>query len=330
MNVFIVIRQRFNTLPYKTEVYILSKYIIKRVLSIIPTMLIITFIVFVILDLTPGTPASVMLGVTATEEQVETLNEAIGYNRPMLVRYVDYVWDALHGDFGESYVSQRPVYEILMPKFPTTLRLALLAVGISALLGIPLGIISAIKPNSKTDTFLTTLALFFASVPSFWLGIMFMLIFSLRLGWLPSSGIGTWKHYVMPVMTLVLPSAGYISRLTRSTMIDAINQDYIRTANSKGASDSRIMFFHALRNAMIPIVTQLGMSFAGSLGGALIVETVFGLPGFGTTIVSAIQTKDIPIVLAGVVFLSTTFILIMLAVDVLYAFINPRVKDMLD
>ena len=155
-----------------------------------------------------------------------------------------------------------------------------------------------------------------------------MLTFSLVLGWLPSSGIGTWKHYVMPVVTLVLPSAAYLSRLTRSTMIDAINQDYIRTAKSKGAATPRVMFLHALKNAMMPVVTQLGMSFASLLGGALIIEMVFGLPGFGSAIVNAIKTKDIPIVMGGIIFLSTVFILIMLAVDLVYAFIDPRVKDM--
>lgn len=306
----------------------MSKYIIRRILSIIPTVIIIIFVIFFILDMTPGTPGRVILGVTATEEQVKNLDEALGYNRPVLVRYFDYLFKVVQGDFGKSYVSQQPVFDVLIPKFPTTLKLALLSVTLSALVGIPLGIISALKPNSVLDSSLTTMSLFFASVPSFWLGLMFMLIFSLRLGLLPSSGIGTWKHYIMPVVTLVLPPAAWLARLTRSTMIDAINQDYIRTAKSKGARTPRVMFLHALRNAMMPVVTQLGMSFASLLGGALITEMVFGLPGFGSAIVNAIKTKDIPIVMAGIIFLSITFILIMLVVDVVYAFIDPRVKDM--
>lgn len=306
----------------------MAKYIVRRILSIIPTVLIIVFAIFFILDLTPGTPGRVILGVTATEEQVKNLDEALGYNRPVVVRYFDYLFNAVQGDFGDSYVSQQPVFDILAPKFPTTLKLALLAVGFSALIGIPLGIISALKPNSIPDNILTTMALFFASVPSFWLGLMFMLVFSLMLGLLPSSGVGTWKHFIMPVVTLVLPSAAYLSRLTRSTMIDAVNQDYIRTAKSKGATTPRVMFLHALKNAMMPVVTQLGMSFASLLGGALITEMVFGLPGFGSAIVNAIKTKDIPIVMGGIIFLSITFILIMLVVDLLYAFIDPRVKDM--
>lgn len=306
----------------------MAKYIIRRILSIIPTILIIVFVIFVILDFTPGTPGRVILGVTATEEQVKNLDEALGYNRPLMVRYSEYMLNAIKGDFGKSYVNQVPVIDILLPKFPTTLKLAIMAVVFSAFIGIPLGIISALKPNSITDSVLTTLSLFFASVPAFWLGLMFMLIFSLKLGWLPSSGIGSWKHYIMPVVTLVLPSAAYLARLTRSTMIDVINQDYIRTAKSKGAKTMRVMFFHALRNAMMPVVTQLGMSFASLLGGALITEMVFGLPGFGSTIVSAIKTKNIPIVMGGVMFLSVTFILIMLVVDLIYAFIDPRVRDM--
>ena len=290
--------------------------------------MIIVFVIFVILDFTPGTPGRVILGVTATEEQVKNLDEALGYNRPLMVRYSEYMLNAIKGDFGKSYVNQVPVIDILLPKFPTTLKLAIMAVVFSAFIGIPLGIISALKPNSITDSVLTTLSLFFASVPAFWLGLMFMLIFSLKLGWLPSSGIGSWKHYIMPVVTLVLPSAAYLARLTRSTMIDVINQDYIRTAKSKGAKTMRVMFFHALRNAMMPVVTQLGMSFASLLGGALITEMVFGLPGVGSTIVSAIKTKNIPIVMGGVMFLSVTFILIMLVVDLIYAFIDPRVRDM--
>ena len=304
----------------------MAKYIVKRILSMIPAILIIIFVVFFILSLTPSSPAQIMLGLKATPEQVDALNEELGYNRPVLVRYADYVWDALHGDFGVSYQSQRPVFDILMPKFPTTLTVAILSVAVAAAIGIPLGLLSSIKPHSIGDNTLTVISLFFASVPNFWLGLMFMLIFSLTLGWLPSSGIGAWKHYVMPVLTLALPSAAYISRLTRTTMLDALGQDYIRTAKAKGAKLPRVTFLHALRNAMMPVVTQLGMSFAGLLGGAVVVEIMFGMPGFGDTIVDAIKAKDVPIVMGAVLFLSVTFMLIMLIVDIIYAFIDPRVK----
>lgn len=302
------------------------KYILKRILSMIPAILIIAFVVFFILSLTPGSPGRIMLGLKATEEEVQAVNDSLGYNRPLVVRYVNYIWDALHGDFGLSYQSQNPVFDQLMPKFPTTLTVALLAVVTAALIGIPLGVLSSVKPHSVLDNILTVLSLFLASVPSFWLGLVFMLLFSLVLHWLPSSGVGTWQHFVMPVMTLALPSAAYLARLTRSTMLDALGQDYIRTAKAKGAKPARVNFIHALRNAMMPVVTNLGMSFAGLLGGAVVVEIVFGLPGFGSAIVAAIKFKDVPMVMAAVLFLSVTFMLIMLVVDIVYAFIDPRVK----
>lgn len=304
----------------------MGKYILKRLLVVIPTLLFIVFVVFFILNITPGDPGRIMLGTTATQEQVDMLNESLGVNRPLLVRYVDYIWDALHGDFGTSYTFNVPVTQVLMPKFPTTLRLAILSVCCSALLGIPLGILSAVKKHSLIDNTLTVLALFLASVPGFWLGLMLMLWLSLSWGLLPSSGVGTWQHYIMPVMTLALPSAAFISRLTRTTMLDSMNQDYIRTAKGKGARDRRVIFGHALRNALIPVITQLGMNFAGLLGGAMITEIVFGLPGFGNAIVAAIKAKDVPLTMFAVIFLSTTFMLIMLVVDLIYAFIDPRIK----
>ena len=304
----------------------MGKYILKRLLVVIPTLLFIVFVVFFILNITPGDPGRIMLGTTATQEQVDMLNESLGVNRPLLVRYVDYIWDALHGDFGTSYNFNVPVTQVLMPKFPTTLRLAILSVCCSALLGIPLGILSAVKKHSLIDNALTVLALFLASVPGFWLGLMLMLWLSLSWGLLPSSGVGTWQHYIMPVMTLALPSAAFISRLTRTTMLDSMNQDYIRTAKGKGARDRRVIFGHALRNALIPVITQLGMNFAGLLGGAMITEIVFGLPGFGNAIVAAIKAKDVPLTMFAVIFLSTTFMLIMLVVDLIYAFIDPRIK----
>lgn len=305
----------------------MAKYITKRLLVVIPTLLFIIFVVFFILNVTPGDPGRIMLGPTATQEQVDMVNESLGVNRSLPVRYIDYVWDALHGDFGISYTFNVPVTQVLMPKFPTTLKLAILSVLFSALLGIPLGILSAVKKHSVVDNGLTVLALFLASVPGFWLGLMLMLLFSLQLGLLPSSGVGTWQHYIMPVMTLALPSAAFLSRLTRTTMLDSMNQDYIRTAKGKGAGNGRVIFLHALRNALIPVITQLGMNFASLLGGAMITEIVFGLPGFGNAIVAAIKAKDVPLTMFAVIFLSTTFMIIMLVVDLIYAFVDPRIKS---
>lgn len=304
----------------------MPKYIAKRLLTVIPTLLFVVFVVFFILNVTPGNPGRIILGPEASQELVDNLNHELGQDRPFLVRYADYIWDGLHGDFGISWQHQSPVFEYIMPKFPTTLKLAFLSVAFAALIGVPLGILSAVKQYSIADTSLTVLALFLASVPGFWLGNMLMLVFSLKLHWLPSNGIGSWLHYILPVLTLALPSAAFISRLTRTTMLDTMRQDYIRTARAKGASEQRVIIRHAIRNAMLPVVTQLGMSFAGLLGGAMITEIVFGLPGLGNIIVTAIKMKDIPVVMACVVFLSCAFMLIMLIVDIIYAFIDPRVK----
>ncbi len=302
------------------------KYIIRRILIMIPTLFFVVFVVFMILSLTPTNPGRMLLGPTATAQQVDAVNREFGLDKPVIVRYVDYMVNILQGNFGVSYQNRIPVFEIILPKFPVTLQLAALSVLVSAVIGIPLGVLSAVKQYSILDHTTTTLALVFASIPSFWLGLMAMLLFSLTLGWLPSSGVGTWKHMVMPVMTLALPAAAYTSRLTRATMLDAINQDYIRTARGKGASRSRQVFGHALRNGMLPVVNQLGVSFASLLGGALITEVVFGLPGIGNIIVAAIKIKDVPIVMGAVIFLSTLFMVIMLIVDLIYGLIDPRIR----
>ena len=303
----------------------MGKYIVRRVLIMIPTLLFIVFVIFAILNCIPNSPGRIILGVNAPIEQVEQPNEELGYYDPLLVKFINYVVDALHGDFGDSYKYGRPVFEMLMPKFPTTAKLAFLSILVSAVIGIPVGIIAAVKKHSLADRAATVTALLLGSVPSFFLGVLMILLFSLKLHWLPSNGLGTWRNYIMPVLTLSLPSAAFLSRLTRTTMLDTMEQDYIRTARAKGCKPSRVIFCHGLRNAMMPVVTQLGMSFAGLLGGALITEQVFGLPGFGSMILQAIQTKDVPIIMGSTLFLSAIFMVIMLVVDLLYAALDPRV-----
>jgi len=304
----------------------MTKYIVKRLLIMIPTLVFVVLLVFLILSATPSNPGRMMLGPTATEQQVQAVNAQFGLDKPVLERFLDYAGGLLRGDMGRSYKSQQPVVQILLPKFPRTLEIAVFSVLFSALIGIPLGILSAVKQYSLADTVTTTFSMLIASVPSFWLGLMAMLLFSLQLGWLPSSGVGTWKHLVMPVMTLALPIAAYLSRITRATMLESIGQDYVRTAKSKGASRRRQIFLHALRNALLPVVSQLGMSFASLLGGALITEVVFGIPGFSNEILSAIKIKDVPVVMGATIFLCVVFMVIMLVVDILYAFIDPRIK----
>ena len=301
------------------------RYALKRTLIIIPTMLLIIFIVDFILHLMPNTPGRIILGIQATQEQVDTLNDSLGYNDPLPTQYARYIVSALHGDFGESYQYHRPVFDILLPKFPTTLKLAFFSMLVACLLGVPIGVTAAVKKYSAVDMITTVTGLFFASIPTFFLGILMLLLFSLRLEWLPSNGIGSFKSYIMPVLSLSFPSMAFISRMSRSTMLDVINQDYIQTAKAKGCSPMRIIFHHELRNAMMPVVTQVGMDFAALLGGSVIVENVFGLPGFGNVILNAIHAQDAPIIMASVVLLSGLFMLIMLAVDLSYALLDPRV-----
>lgn len=304
---------------------VMLRYALKRTLIIIPTMLLIIFIVYFILHLMPNTPGRIILGIQATQEQVDALNDSLGYNDPLPTQYARYIVSALHGDFGESYQYHRPVFDILLPKFPTTLKLAFFSMLVACLLGVPIGVTAAVKKYSAVDMITTVTGLFFASIPTFFLGILMLLLFSLRLEWLPSNGIGSFKSYIMPVLSLSLPSMAFISRMSRSTMLDVINQDYIQTAKAKGCSPMRIIFHHELRNAMMPVVTQVGMDFAALLGGSVIVENVFGLPGFGNVILNAIHAQDAPIIMASVVLLSGLFMLIMLAVDLSYALLDPRV-----
>lgn len=303
------------------------KFSVKRILFMIPSVVIITFMTFAIMSMSAGSPGSVALGINASKEDIAAYNHEIGYDRPMMVRYVEYMKGILHGDLGNSYKSQIPVSALLLPKFPTTFRLALLAVCFSALIGIPLGVLAAVKKRSLLDTGTTVISLILASIPGFWLALLMMLLFSLKLGWLPTFGIGTWKHYVMPVATLALPSAAFLARMVRITMLEALGSDYVRTAKAKGAGPGRIIFVHVLRNALLPVITSLGMSFAGLLGGAVIAEQVFGLPGFGQAILTAINEKDTPVVLGATVILSLLYMLIMLLMDLVNAMLNPKIRD---
>ena len=304
----------------------MGRYIVKRLLLLIPVIFGVMFIVFTIMAMTPGTPAKMILGAQATPEEVAQLNEELGFNRPFLVRFVNYVVDALRGDFGESYNTQRPVFEEIIPRLPTTVTLAFLSVISSALVGIPIGIVSAVKQYSFIDGFTTTVALLLAGIPGFWLGMMLILLFAVQLGWLPANGIGTWKHYVLPTLTLCLTGSSVLIRVTRTMMLETIRQDYIRTARAKGAGEKRVIFGHALKNALLPVITSLGLKFGGMLGGTILIESVFALPGIGTLVVNSIRMKDIPLVMASVIFLAVLFCVIVLIVDVIYALIDPRIK----
>lgn len=303
------------------------KYVLKRLILLIPIILGVTFIVFSIMALTPGDPGRLILGTSAPQEAIDQLNHELGFDQPFLLRYVDYVKNAIQGDFGNSYRTNKPVFDEIFARFPTTLILAIFGVLTSIIIGIPIGILSAVKQYSKLDIISTMVAMLMAAVPGFWLGLMMIIVFSLKLGLLPSNGIGTVAHYILPTITLAVPSAANIIRLTRSTMLETIRQDYIRTARSKGATEKTVIWKHALRNALLPVITVIGMDFGALLGGTILIESIFSIPGLGMLMLTAIRMKDIPQVMAAVLFLASLFCIIMLLVDIIYAYIDPRLRS---
>jgi len=304
----------------------MTKYIVKRLLMLIPVLLGVSFIIFTIMNMIPGDAATLILGETSSMEAREQLNEELGLNDPFIVRYVDYVADALRGDFGNSYRTRQPVFDEIFARFPTTIKLAAGAMLLAVILGVPLGILAAVKQYSAADMISSVAAMFFSAIPAFWLGLLSILLFSLKLGWLPSNGADTARAFILPIVTLSLPGAAEITRLTRSTMLEIIRQDYIRTARAKGAGEQRIIWKHALRNALLPVITVAGMYFGSLLGGSVITESVFAMPGVGTLAINAIRSKDTPQVMASVLLLAVVFCVIMLLVDLLYAFIDPRIR----
>lgn len=308
------------------------KYVVKRLLMLIPVLLGVTFIVFFILNLSPGDPAAMILGDQASAEALEMKREELGLNDPLLVRYGRYIWDMVHGDLGVSYKNNISVWDQVMERFPNTAILAVAGILVALLIGIPTGIISAKKQYSAIDNCSMVLALIGVAMPNFWFGLLMVIIFALNLGWLPSQGMGEGgiellKSLVLPALTLGTGSAAMITRMTRSSMLEVIRQDYISTARSKGVSERNITYRHMLRNAMIPIVTAVGLQFGTLLGGAMLTETVFSWPGLGRLMVDSIKSKDIPMVLGSVIFLAIMFTVVNLIVDLIYAFIDPRIKS---
>ena len=303
------------------------KYVIKRLLFTIPVLFGAVFLVFTIMNLTPGDPGRLILGITAKQSDIDALNHQLGVDQPFFVQFFNYLKNMVTKfDFGTSYRTGLPVFDEILARFPATFWLALWSMILSSIVGIALGIVSAVKQYSVLDNILTTLAMLLSAIPGFWLGLMLMLIFALQLGLLPSNGISDWTGYILPVVTLSLNGAATQMRLTRSTMLETIRQDYIRTAKSKGAPEKVVIWKHALKNALLPVVTAMGMNFGASLGGAVIIETVFGVPGLGMLIVNSIRQKDTPTVMAATLFLAILFCLVMLVVDILYAYIDPRIK----
>ena len=304
----------------------MSRYIFKRLVMLIPVLIGVTFMVFMILNLSPGDVATMIAGEGADAETIEAIRHEYGLDRPLLVQYGSYMWDLLHGDMGRSYINNRDVFTSIMEVFPNTAKLAFWALVVSIAIALPIGIISAIRQYSIFDNIGMVIALLGVSMPGFWLGLMLIMAFSLYLGILPSGGMSGWQSYILPAITMGAGNAALVTRMTRSSMLEVIRQDYIRTAQAKGVPRKTVIVKHALRNSLIPVVTVVGLQFGTMLGGATITETVFSWPGIGRLIVNAIQSKDTPLVMGGVIMLTITFTIMNLLVDLLYAFIDPRIK----
>ncbi len=303
------------------------RYIIKRLLLLIPIMLGVSFLVFTILNIVPGDPARVILGEAATAEEVAQLNHELGYDQPFVTRYVTFLVGVVtRFDFGTSYRTGAPVISDVLKRIPTSIIVAVLSITGAVIIGVPLGILSSVKQYSLTDNVSRFVGIFLASVPPFWLGMLLIFFFSLNLKMLPTSGVATWKGYILPSLALALPYASAMMRFTRSAMLETIRQEYVKTARAKGVPEMWVVISHALKNAALPIITIVGTSFGGLLGGAVVTESVFSLPGLGSLLVMGIRTKDIPVVMGATIFYALMFGTIMLLVDLLYAFADPRIK----
>ncbi len=301
-------------------------YILRRILQTIPVMFGVTLAVFLMMHLLPGDPAQIMAGEAADPVQVEAMREKLGLNDPLHTQYIRYVTNAVQGDLGTSIRTSRSVsQEIFDKRFWITLELALVGTALAVIIGLVAGIISATRKYSFADVSLMVIALFGLSMPNFWLGIMLIYFFSVNLGWVPVAGWGTWKHMILPAITLGTGGAAIIARMTRSSMLEVINQDYIRTAYAKGVSDKLVIYKHALRNALIPVVTVVGLQFGGLLGGAVITETVFAINGLGRLIIDSIRAYDFPMVQGTILVCAVLFVFVNFLVDITYRIVNKRI-----
>jgi len=310
-------------------------YIIRRILQVIPTLIIASVLIFAVIELAPGDPAAMMLGFEATNDQVEALRVDMGLDRPVIVRYFDWIWQTTKLDFGTSYINQKEVAGLIVEAFPKTLQLALSALIIAIIIGFTLGMISAVNRNKWIDNFLTSTSSLFLAVPNFWLGIMLILLFSVSLGWLPASGTGqiagenwflNFKYMALPVASLMFGQIAVFTRYMRSSMIDVLSTDYIRTARAKGLVERMVLAKHALRNALIPVVTIIGIQFARLLAGEVVIESMFAYTGLGRLVVNSILNRDYPVIQASLLFVVVLFIVVNFIVDISYGSFDPRIR----
>ncbi|WP_353097355.1 nickel ABC transporter permease [Tissierella praeacuta] len=303
------------------------KYIIKRLLYLLPVLFGVSFIVFTLLYITPGDPAKMMLGEQADAQAITSLREELGLNDPFLVQFGNYIKKIFtKGDIGTSYSTKRPVLTEILEVFPNTVKLAIASTIVAIIIGILFGIISAVKQYSLLDSLITLLALLGISMPMFWVGLLMILLFSVKLGWLPPSGLTSMKSMIMPAIALGAQSIAVLTRMTRSSMLEVIRQDYIRMVRAKGQSEKVVIFGHAFKNALIPIITVIGLQFGSLLGGAIITESVFSIPGLGRLMIESIKNRDFPVVQGCVLFIAVTFSIVNLIVDLLYSYVDPRIN----
>lgn len=311
---------------HHTGVKKMIKYLIRRILAAIPVLLGVSLIVFLMIHLIPGDPVQHILGEFASPERVAELRNQLGLNDPLPIQYLKFLSKAIRGDLGRSLISNVPVVDEIARAFPVTIQLAIYSIIVSSLFGLLAGIIAAVRHNTFWDQLAMIGALFGISTPSFWLALILMMIFAYNLGWFPISGYSGLSSLVLPTVVLAALSAGSIARITRSSMLEVLGQDYIRTARAKGLDEETVVLKHSLKNAMIPVVTLVGLQFGSLLAGAIITETVFALPGLGRLAVQAITTRDFPMIQGVTLFVATLFVLTNLIVDLMYGLIDPRIR----
>jgi peptide/nickel transport system permease protein len=304
----------------------MHNYLIKRLLSTIPVLIGISLLLFFMLRMLPGDPAQVLAGQMATPEEIENIRHQLGLDRPIYEQYAVYMSHLVRFDLGRSARTQNPVIDEIWARLPNTLLLTVVAITLACLFGIPAGIICAVRPYSWIDYLVTMSALFGISMPVFWLGLMLVVLFAVILQWLPAGGTGSWQHVILPSVTLASFVVAFIARMTRSTMLETLSQDFTTTARSKGLTEKVVIVKHALKNALIPIITVVGLQFGLLLGGAVLTETVFAWPGLGRLIYDSISARDYPVIQGVILIFGLLYIFVNLVVDLIYAFVDPRIR----
>ncbi len=304
----------------------MATYILRRILISIPILFLVVTVVFFAFQLIPGDPARMYAGDDASLAEVEQIRADLGLNQPVLVQYTSYLSRLVRGDLGTSIFTRRPVIEEIRGRFWNTMKLSLAAITVATVLGMLMGIASALNRNKFWDHFFSIIALLGISIPVFWLGLLLMWLFSVQLGILPTAGDSTWRHFIMPTITLSVFSLAFILRMTRSALLETVQEDYVRTARAKGVPEKWVLVRHSLRNALLPIVTVIGLRFGYMLGGAVITESIFAWPGMGRLMITAVGQRDIPVVQGVLLVFAISFVFVNLMVDIIYGFVDPRIR----